>query len=591
MIKQKQYADSSLKNGVLNKLQIAIAEKANTQKDQYRFDWSPFVLVGIVAMVLVMYLRLYFGVDTADEGFYLAMPYLFARGGQPFVHEWVAQQGAAVVFAPFVKIYISLVGSTDGLVLFGRHAYFLVSVFASWGIWRLCRQFLTPVVALFPALLPIVFHVGGIPNLSYNSQGALGWLLGLGFLYSCYFPFATGGIAAFAGASLLVIASFSYPSLSAIAALVLCLSYLFPPSPEGLKELDAVHKKHRIRIMLGSFLIAIPLLYVTFKDGFQPLLTSYEYASSTPGQGGGYDKIVRQVEKIGLSWRYGALVLSLLIFSAAPSFSKRWRRFSIIASSILLIPGFVALEQVWHERNIGDSGVFVIWLGLLSPVLYFFRPDRNDLKHLLVIWPLSLLAGLITAWTSREWVQGALGLMPAAVLSLYFVVRTWNVPVYAIRSVPVFLLLICIAAPQFLRVYQESPLIDLRTRIASGPYQGLFTGGWKSSVINKLKEGLALVSAGRSSLFIINSDNPGIYLMSALKPSGPTVWVSNQVPIQLQIRMFQDYFALPFHLPDVIMVMNGQGNEAHPLTSWLLEKGYEKQIDDHSYRIYVKTPT
>jgi len=581
-----------LKNDVLKNHRIDIAEKVNAQKDQYRFDWNPLVLVGIVAMVLVMYLRLYFGVDISDEGFYFAMPYLFALGGQPFVHEWAAHQGAAVVIAPFVKIYISLVGSTDGLILFGRHVYFLVSLFASWSIWRLCRQPLTPIVAIFPALLPIVFHVGGIPNLSYNSQGALGWLLGLGFLYSCYLPFTTGGIAAFVGASLLVISSFSYPSLSAIATLVLCLSYIYPPNPVGHKELDDVHKKHRIRIVLGTLLIFIPLLYVTFKDGFQPLLTSYEFVSASVHQGGGPIKVWEFFKKIGLNWSYGALVLSLLFFSAAPSFSKRGRRFSIIASSILLILGFVALEQVWHERYLGDSNVFVIWLGLLAPVLYFFRADRNDLKHLLVIWPLSFLACLITAWTSSVWTQGALGLMPAAVLSLYFVVRTWNVPVYAIRSVPVFLLMICIAAPQFLRVYQDAPLIDLRTRIATGPYQGLFTSGWKSSIINKLKQDLALVSAGRSSLFIINSDKPGIYLMSALKPSGPTVWISTYVPIQLQTRMLEDYFALPFHLPDVIMVGNdGRENSVHPITLWLLEKGYEKKIDDHSYQIYVKTST
>ena len=547
------------------------------------------IVIAIVAIALAMYWRLYFGVDVSDEGFYMAMSYFFARGGQPFVHEWVAQQGASIIFAPFVKTYIFLQGSTDGLVLFGRHIFFLVSIFASWSIWRLCRQIVTSAIALFPALLPVVFHPGGIPNLSYNSLGALAWLLGLALIYSCYAPALRRKISAFAGAALVVIASFCYPSLLPIMLIVICTSFLFAPGSEGSQSPDAgIRKDHRTGLLLGSFFLGIPLLYVVFSDGLQPLLTSYKYASAAPHHGGGWFKVSHILKNIVQSWRYGALVLSLLFLFAAPSFPRFWRGPGILTGLLFLVPGIAALEHIWSYRNLGDSSLLVMWLGLLSPVFFLFRPDTISLKQLLVIWPLSILAGFATAWTSSQWVNGALGLLPAAILSLFLVVRTWNTSTRAVWSIPIFILVLCIAVPQFLHVYNESPLVNLRTRVLSGPYKGLYTG-WKPVAFYEITADLASVQPGRNSLFILNGDYPGFYLMSDLIPSGPTVWANSGLNIPTHTRMFQEYFSLPLHLPDVVVEMIDHANVYQPLTPWFLDKGYSKQIDKPSYRIYVRT--
>lgn len=586
-----EYLYFSSKN---NPIKVALPAKAGAAK---RFVGKQIqssigiriVVIAIVAIALAMYLRLYFGVDVSDEGFYMSMSYLFARGGQPFVHEWVAQQGASIIFSPFVKAYIFLQSSTDGLVLFGRHIFFLISIVASWSVWRLCRRVVTSAIALFPALLPVVFHPGGIPNLSYNSLGALAWLLGLALIFSCYVPPLRGKIPAFSGAALVVIASFCYPSLLPIMVIVICTSFLFAPRSEGSHEAYAsIRKDHRTGLLLGTFFLVTPLLYVVFLDGLQPLLTSYEYASAAPHHGGGWFKVSHILKNIIQSWRYGALVLSLLVLFAAPSFPKPWRGLGVLTGALLLLPGIAALEHILSYRNLGDSSLLVMWLGLLSPIFFLFRPDTISLKHLLVIWPLSILAGFATAWTSSQWVNGALGLLPAAILSLFLVVRTWNTSTRAVWSIPIFILVICIAAPQFLHVYNESPLINLRTRVLSGPYQGLYTG-WKPVAFYEITADLASVRRGRSSLFILNGDYPGFYLTSDLIPSGPTVWANSGLNIPTHTRMFQEYFSLPMHLPDVVVEIVDHANEYQPLTSWLLEKGYSKQIDKPSYRIYVRT--
>ena len=282
------------------------------------------------------------------------------------------------------------------------------------------------------------------------------------------------------------------------------------------------------------------------------------------------------------SWSYGALVLSLLTLFVVPNFGKLWRWFGTVAVCVFLFLNWAEFEPMWVKSNLADSSIFLIWLGLLCPVFFLLRPDMINLKHLLVIYPISILAGLVTAWTSSVWVEGALGLLPAAVLSLFFMVRTLNMSGNLFRLIPVFLLLLCISIPQFLSIYQELPLIDLRTRVTSGPYHGMFTAQ-KSALLYEITSDLASVSAGRRSIFIFSED-PGIYLMSDLIPTGPLVWASPAMAIPIQVHMIKEFFSLPDHLPDVLMVMGGDLSS----TSWFHNMGYIKKLDKASYRVYVK---
>lgn len=444
-----------------------------------------FAVVIAASIVCVMYLRLYFGVDTSDEGFYMAMSYFFARDGQPFVQEWAAQQGAAVIFSPLVRIYISITGSTDGLILFGRHMYFLLTLFASWGVWRICRRNLGNVAALFPALLPIVFHPGGVPNISYNTLGALCWLLGTACLYSCYISDTNDRYKALVASALLVIASFAYPPLLIIIIFVLCASFILAPSSIISNKSSNNVRNHRYSLLVGTLLFPIPLIYVVFVGGLEPILSTYAASSGAEAnQLGGLEKLTIVINHVIQSWRYGALVIVCLIIFSIPRLQGLWRWFLIILGASIFAFCINTVQHIWLERDLTASSIIVIWIGLLCPLFFLFRSDRNDWKHLVIIWPTSLIAGVLTAWASSVWVEGALGLLPAAVLSLYYLLSEWKIRDQVLRTVPVFFLLICVALPQFNHVYQESPLTELRQFISSGPYLGLLTSK-KSAAISE----------------------------------------------------------------------------------------------------------
>ncbi len=58
------------------------------------------------------------------------MPYAFALGARPFVDEVAIHQTAALEIAPLVRAYLGVTGSADGLVLFIRHLYMALVLFA-----------------------------------------------------------------------------------------------------------------------------------------------------------------------------------------------------------------------------------------------------------------------------------------------------------------------------------------------------------------------------------------------------------------------------------------------------------------------------
>lgn len=86
--------------------------------------------LGSFALVAAFsYLRLYFGVDLTDESYYVALPVSFANGYRPFQDEIEMGQFAGLLLTPFIRLYLSILDSKEGVVLFARHLYFFTTFF------------------------------------------------------------------------------------------------------------------------------------------------------------------------------------------------------------------------------------------------------------------------------------------------------------------------------------------------------------------------------------------------------------------------------------------------------------------------------
>lgn len=85
--------------------------------------------------------RLRFGIGFVDESLYYTIAKRFAEGDRLFADEWKVVQTFTVFLIIPYKIYVRIVGSTDGLILFMRYLYILSELIFSLYLYRKLRKY------------------------------------------------------------------------------------------------------------------------------------------------------------------------------------------------------------------------------------------------------------------------------------------------------------------------------------------------------------------------------------------------------------------------------------------------------------------
>ncbi len=83
-----------------------------------------------------------------DEGWYYADAHRFALGDAPIVDEWHPAQSFFILLCPVFKLFYTLTGSTDGVVLFFRLLYVALKSAMYWGLYIALRR-RYPVASVF----------------------------------------------------------------------------------------------------------------------------------------------------------------------------------------------------------------------------------------------------------------------------------------------------------------------------------------------------------------------------------------------------------------------------------------------------------
>lgn len=132
----------------------------------------------LLAAVGFLCWRAPYGFGLEDESNYVSYAHRFAMGDSMLTEDWsVIQMFSVLTYLP-AKIYLAIIGSSEGIILFFRYLYILVQTAISGAIY--CR-FRTYGPASIPAFLIYILYVPVfIMNLSYLSlTTALAVLIGL----------------------------------------------------------------------------------------------------------------------------------------------------------------------------------------------------------------------------------------------------------------------------------------------------------------------------------------------------------------------------------------------------------------------------
>ncbi len=467
-----------------------------------------FALAALAGGISFVAARCFFGVDIYDEAFYVATPYRFILGGRPFIDDLsISQQPTGILVWPFLKLLYALQGNLDGAVLFTRGLYFLFWGACAVAVFSAVKTLMDRWLAVFVALSFFLFIPFGLPNLSYNT-------LAIGCTTLVIFLNLTQGRDFFLVSGLLAgVAAFAYPPM-----LLFALSY------GGILYWGIPAKRRRVPAYfggLGAVLAALGLAYLGSRiDLAKVSAFSLAGNSGTAARTAGFGELPvlilagRMPPWLWLFW-LGAF--------AAMRRSKGLR--VVLLAALPLIAFLVSRFLDWGVPF--ELAGFAFHLGMLAPFFLLLGADAFVKRLLILVWLPSVVVALVFGWFSGCGIfQIGWGFIAAQLLTLVFTMKLLSElggPAAGPLPIVPAALVLLISFHFGTQVYCEPPIGELRHRIRAGPYRGLLTNDAKARFIEELSADLQRSSISNRTLLTSNL-LPGAYLLSTLRPSGPSLW-------------------------------------------------------------------
>lgn len=136
-----------------------------------------FFMFLLMVVVFVHLSRIRLGMVEMDESFYLTIPFRLLQGDALLVDEWHLSQLSGVLLLPVLKMYLAIVGSTEGIYLAFRYIWLICSLITAIISYILLRK-KNPYIGAVSCVMICLFTYGGLRALSYNTMGVMAtWLL------------------------------------------------------------------------------------------------------------------------------------------------------------------------------------------------------------------------------------------------------------------------------------------------------------------------------------------------------------------------------------------------------------------------------
>lgn len=537
------------------------------------------ILLAVVISLLLCY-RMTIGVDLTDESYYLSFLDGWLKTGFRSSDALGLHQTAEMLVFPFVKIFAAVQPTEDGLALFNRFIYLVMSLISGYCFFRFARTRQTFPVAVLCGIAVTSFIPFSLPSPSYNTLGMLGMLC---------------AVAAFATFS--EVQKPRWLMTSAVAWMVSVLAY-----PTFV-------------VVLASFLVAIaavPILRPNFRRyvvwclifqivglglllsafGVNRLMQIIEFTNSSlqvsTGLGG---KLSKAAMLIGASDVFVTLCLASI---AVGIFAGRGPRRSLHAwVTGAVITGILVAARFAGPFLYATSHDYAFLLAIAGTTFFLtetITKTRND-HAMTAYFFVGLFAGIVTSLTAtNSIVNFAIGGFICVCVFLLAIFPKREVERHS------HLALLCLVAGLFLMsnftfIYGESvnPLSSPPAkRIENGVFAGLLTTEDKARAINETTAFLATIPG--DSITAVGRF-PSIYLLTRMRPKTLSTWdFSQQNGATPKIdSAISRFYGLEANLPSVVL------NVTDPWTAAPSESGKQllaryvqtSQIDAGQWKIDV----
>lgn len=147
---------------------VDFVKKQRMREDKYK--WQDYLFVALLAFaILFSFWKCNYGFGGSDEAFYLTIPHRFLMGDGLLSDEWNLSQLSGLLLMPFVWVYETFTGSTEGIILAARFVYVVFHAGVTAVIYTRLRKY--GYAALFGCLFFFIFTPYNIMAMNYDSMG------------------------------------------------------------------------------------------------------------------------------------------------------------------------------------------------------------------------------------------------------------------------------------------------------------------------------------------------------------------------------------------------------------------------------------
>ena len=165
---------SAIMNIVAKYIQILFKKLVEFIKVQRRRDdkykWQDYLFIALMAGGLIFaFWKCIYGFGGNDEAFYLTISQRFNMGDALIKDEWHLSQLSGFLLMPFVWLFTTITGSTQGIILAARVVYILFHATVSIIIYLRIRKY--GYFSVFASILYFIYTPYDIMAMSYNTMG------------------------------------------------------------------------------------------------------------------------------------------------------------------------------------------------------------------------------------------------------------------------------------------------------------------------------------------------------------------------------------------------------------------------------------
>ena len=497
--------------------------------------YAPYLILFICSVLLVI--RAFFGFCSSDEPFYLSTTKRLFEMDRIFVDEWFPTQLSSLILLPFYALYVTIRGNTDGIILFFRLLYVLVTFVLSCVSFRIISKRNGVMTGLAVSLFMLFFAHLNIATLSYYTMSfeffVFAFIL---FMLQKRSAYVTGGF--FFALSVLSLPSLAIAYVAAFI-IILLLSVRFKSLRDGLLW-------STVGIMIAGLLF-ISYLYMS-GNSIAGLLKNLPYVLSDDEH---QTSLVAPFKKFftSISDVYGKIFYLNFVLALLGLVSNKFKK---------LVPYIFTLDCIlfvyYAIMSLGRTGYMNTALALFAAPL-FFMCKKKDYYSFISLFIGGLIFSMTYSYSSNgELYVLSIGHGIACIAGILFIsdfIKENNVLIKYVCAAFVGIFLLQTAALRFINVYRDAPLNRLDTKIAEGPAAGLYTTKEHydiySSLLNDIRE-----YADEDGYVLFSKLLPWGYLATDMRCAAPTTW-RNKINSE---RLAQYYELYEYRVPDVVFVLD-----------------------------------